>query len=192
MPKSPKDPPLVDVKVTNPITYLKNWWAKVIGNEGVEFGFKIRPLTAIVIAAVIATIGFGVGHFVFPYKIPFFEYQTSPKPVATTTPEVWKETAFIGTLKYSFITKKYFLVTSSSAEAITLSVPENLNLESLVEKRIFAAGSYNKSTRTLIVTDAKDMEVLPKNPVPVPTVTPTPAPTSSPTAIPIPVETATP
>lgn len=23
-----KEPPLVDVKVTNPLTYIKNWWAK--------------------------------------------------------------------------------------------------------------------------------------------------------------------
>lgn len=188
MPKTPKDPPLVDVKVTNPITYFKNWWAKVIGNEGVEFGFKIRPLTAIVIAAVIATIGFGVGRFVFPYKLPFFEYGATGKPAPSQTPEVWKETAFIGTLKYSFITRKYFLVTSTSSEAISLSVPENLNLEALVEKRVFAEGSYNKATRTLIVSDAKDMEVLPKNPVPIPTITPIPSPTSSSFPEPVPTQ----
>ena len=168
-----EDAPLVFLKVTNPITYIKKWWASVTRNEGIDFRFRIRPLTAIALTAVIATIGFGVGNFVLPYKLPFFEY-TNPSP--TAVPSEWKETAFIGTLKYSELTKKFFLITSSSSEAITLQVPENTNLTKLVEKRIFATGSYNKSQKILIVSDAKDMEILPKSPVPVPTVSPTPTP----------------
>ena len=38
--KLPSDPPLVDVKVTNPVTYFKKWWAKIIGNEGIDFRLK--------------------------------------------------------------------------------------------------------------------------------------------------------
>ena len=160
-----------------------------MGNEGIDFRFRIRPLTAIAIAAVIASIGFGVGNFVLPYKLPFFEYKT-PKPSATPKPVEWKETAYIGTLKYSEITEKFFLVTSSSAEAITLDVPDNINLTPLIEKRILAAGNYNKSQRILVVADAKDLEVLPKSPVPIPTNSPTAAP--SPTPIPSPTPTLSP
>lgn len=167
-----QDPPLVSLRVTNPITYIKKWWASVTRNEGIDFRFRIRPLTAIALTAVIASIGFGVGNIVLPYKLPFFEYNN---PTPSPTPSEWKETAFIGTLKYSELTKKFFLITSSSSEAITLQVPENINFTKLVEKRIFAAGSYNKSQKVLIVLDAKDMEVLPKSPVPIPTVSPTPA-----------------
>jgi len=41
------EPLLVDVKVTNPVTYLRRWWEKVIGNEGISLSVKIHPLTAI-------------------------------------------------------------------------------------------------------------------------------------------------
>lgn len=186
-PKKREDPPLVFLKVTNPITLLKKWWKSVIGNEGIDFRFRIRPLTAIAIVAVIASIGFGVGNFVLPYKLPFFEYK-SPGPSPTPTPAEWKETAYTGTLKYSEATKKFFLVTTSSSEAITLDVPENINLTPLIEKRILATGNYSKAKRVLVVTDAKDLEVLPKSPVAVPTNTPTPtsipAPTESPSPTP--------
>jgi len=64
MPENPvpdQDPPLVDVKVTNPVTYLKKWWNKVIGNEGMEFRFRVKPLTAIAISLVVVTVAFGLG-----------------------------------------------------------------------------------------------------------------------------------
>lgn len=184
-PKKKEDTPLVFLKVTNPITYIKKWWKNIIGNEGIDFRFRIRPLTAIALTIIIASIGFGVGNFVLPYKLPFFEYAT-PRPTASPKPEEWKETAYIGTLKYSEATQKFFLVTSSSAEAITLDIPDNIDLTSLIEKRIIAAGNYSKAQRKLVVTDAKDMEVLPKSPVPIPTVTasPTIAPTETPTPSP--------
>ncbi len=136
-----EEPPLVAVRVTNPVTYLKIWWKKVIGNEGVSFSFKIKPLTAIAITVVVASIAFGVGRFVIPFTIPFFE---SAKILPSPTPEPWKETAFIGTLQYSAITGRYYLIVSSSAEAINLEVPQNIDLKSMVSKRIFATGSYNK------------------------------------------------
>ncbi|MBI4157726.1 hypothetical protein HY502_02670 [Candidatus Woesebacteria bacterium] len=182
-----EDPPLIFLQVTNPIKYIKKWWASVTRNEGIDFRFRIRPLTAIALAAVIASIGFGVGNIVLPYKLPFFEYSATPTPA----PVEWRETAYIGTLKYSEATKKFFLVTSSSSEAITLNVPENINLTKLIEKRILVAGSYSKSQRVLIIADAKDMEVLPKSPVPVPTVPSTSTPSSfpAPTFFPPPTQT---
>ncbi len=184
------DPPLVDVKVTNPVTYIKKWWAKIIGNEGVDFALHIKPLTAIIISLAIASVGFGFGRFVLPFELPFFRYidntLSSPTPQPTDEP-VWKDTAFTGTLQYSDATNKYYLVTTSS-EAITLEVPENIDLADLVSKRILAAGSYNKSIKLLKVTDAKDMEVLPKKAIPVPTSTPeptaTPEVTTEPTSTP--------
>ncbi len=159
------DPPLIDVKVTNPVTYLKKWWAKIIGNEGIDFRLHFHPLTTMAIALVIITVGFGLGREVDPTPAP------SPTPTSTPEPQL-KDTAFVGTLHYSDPTAKFYLVTTSSAEAITFIVPDTINLESLVGKRIFAAGAYNKSARTLQVADAKDMEILPKTPVPIPTTPP--------------------
>ena len=92
MPDNPvpeQDPPLVDVKVTNPVTYLKKWWNKVIGNEGMEFRFRVKPLTAIAISLVVVTAAFGLGQV---------DSAVTTKPIPTPTPEVWRETAYTGTL----------------------------------------------------------------------------------------------
>ncbi len=172
-----QDPPLVDVKVTNPVTYFKKWWNRIIGNEGLDFRFHIRPLTAFIIAAIIATIGFGVGGVVISDDKP------TPKPQSTETPEeIWKETAYTGNLQFSENNSRYYLLTTSSPEAITLEVPEIVNIDLLVGKRILVIGEYNKSTKVLRVLDLKDLEVLPKTPIPIPTITPTP--TATPEAIP--------
>lgn len=186
-PLTEPDPPLVDVKVTNPVTYFKKVWSKIIGNEGVDLSLHIKPLTAIVISLAIATVGFGFGRFVLPFDLPFFKYidktLESPRPTPTEEP-VWKETAFTGNLQYSNTTTKYYLVTTSS-EAITLNVPDNINLGDLIGKRILAAGSYNKAQRILNISDAKNMEILPKSPIPIPTTPSTPV--SSPITYPTPI-----
>ena len=191
--KTPTDPPLLDVKVTNPITYIKRWWAKIIGNEGMEFRFRIRPLTAIAVSVVVVSLVLGLGRFVLPASIPFFKYNptTGIEPRPTSTPEIWRETAYTGTLQYSTPTKRFYLVTTA-AEAITLEIPENIDLATLVGKRIFASGTYNKSTRILKVSDAKNLEVLSKSPVPIPTVTPIPSVTPEAISSPETSSTATP
>ena len=181
--KKNEDPPLVKLQVTNPITYLKKWWQKMIGNEGMELRFRVRPLTAIAISLVVVTVAFGLGNIVLPFKIPFFEYSEKPSP--TSTPAVdegyWKETGYNGKLRYSEPNDRYYLVTSS-AEAITLDVPETVDLSELVGRKIFAVGQYNKKQRLLKVISASDLEVFPKSPIPIPTIfpTPTPSPTPSP------------
>ena len=185
MPTPNTEPPLV--QVTNPVTYLRRWWDRVMSKEGIDFRFTIHPITAILISAVIATIGFGVGRFVLPesVKVPFFEFGTPPTYRPTSSPlSEWKETAFTGKLQYSVSTQKYFLITTS-AEAITLEVPANLNLLPLVSKRIMAVGIYNKTTKLLKVSDVKDLEVLPNTPIPIPTIEPTVIPTNIPTETPL-------
>lgn len=172
-----KELPLVDLKVTNPILYLKTWWRRIIGNEGIEFRIRVRPLTAIAISLIIVTVSFGLGRFVLPFKIPFFQYKVSPTP--TPTPDPFRETAFSGTLRFIKANGKYYLITTSS-EAITLEVPENVDLDELIGERILATGKYNQETRTLLVEETSDLEILPKQVVPIPTTTPTPSPTPSP------------
>jgi hypothetical protein len=173
-----EDPPLVSLKVTNPVTYLKRWWKRVATNEGVDFRFRVRPLTAIAIAVAVTLVltgtGFSLGRITFPIPSPIIKYvpQLGPSP----TPDPWKETAFTGSLKFTSSTQKYYLVTTS-AEAITLNVPSNIDLSKFVGKRILASGNYNKSTRILDVKDAQDLEVLPTKAMTIPTLTPAASPT---------------
>jgi len=180
--------PLVEVKVTNPITYLKNWWKKVISNEGVDFRFRIKPLTAIAMTIIVASLGFGVGRFTLPegIKIPFFKFEDVTNPTPTPTPSSWKETAYTGTLQFSKVAGKFYLMVTSSSELITLEVPENIDLTDYVGKRILAIGNYNKSQKILEVTDAKSLEVLPKTQEIIPTTSPTASPTAEPTTSPTP------
>ena len=120
------EPPLVDLKVTNPVTYIKRWWSKIIGNEGMEFRFRIHPLTTIAIAFVVTSLTLGIGKFALSATIPFLKYEklegilvTDTPKIPTITPDPWRETAFTGTLQYSGPIQKYYLITTSS-EAIAL------------------------------------------------------------------------
>lgn len=164
-----KEPPLV--VVNNPVTYIRIWWQKVMGKEGIDLSFRIHPITAVLMVAVASTIGFGAGRFTIPdgVEIPFLRFNNAVVASPSAAPSSWKETAFIGKLQYSVTTSKFFLITTSS-EAITLDTPNNLDLLTLVGKRIMAVGEYNKIEKKLKVFDAKDLEVLPKSPVPVPTI----------------------
>jgi hypothetical protein len=178
-----KDPPLFSMQVTNPVTYIKLWWNKVIGNEGVKLTLQIKPLTAIVIALFLSGAGYGVGRITLPAPLDRLLPAVTPKPTPSPTPDPWRETAFTG--KVQMTNDQYFLVTSSD-EAITLQVPSNINLKSLIGKRLMVVGNYNKSTRILIVTGTADLEILPTTPLPIPTNKPTPTPSISPNLEPLP------
>lgn len=172
-----KEPPLVDVKVTNPITYIKSWWKKIIGNEGIEVKVKVRPLTAIAISIILITVTLGIGYFKLPFKIPFFEYGIKEESFPPNP--IFRETAFSGTLRYDALKRKYYLLTESS-EAINLTVPKNIGLNEFKGRRIFATGYYYDDTHTLKVESATDLELLPKEVETIPTTAPTIAPTQTP------------
>ncbi len=181
-----EEKPLVDVKVTNPITYIKSWWRKIIGKEGIELKIKVRPLTAIAIAIIVVTVTLGIGYFKFPFKIPFFEYKVKEEAL----PKIFfRETAFSGTLSYDQPNEQYYLITES-AEAIKLEVPENIDLKDFIGRRILTTGKYYQDTRTLKVYSASDLELLPKESETIPTTVPTAPP--EPTATPLPTNTPTP
>ncbi len=172
-----KEPPLINLQVTNPVTYIKKWWKSILGNEGIDFHFKIKPLTAIALTAVIMSFGFGLGRLTISTSQPYIQY-SSPTPTPTSNP--WRETAFSGILKYSKLNSRFYLLTATS-EAINLEVPKNIDLNKLTDKRIFATGTYNENNRTLVVTETQDLEILP--------IQVTPIPTSVPQTTPIPSET---
>ncbi len=172
-----KELPLVSLQVTNPVTYLKSWWRRVMGDEGIDFHFKIKPLTAIALAIVFATFGFGVGRFSLSTKQPYIQYVPVISPAPTPTPNPWRQTAFSGSLRFSRLSQRYYLITSAS-EAISLEIPANVDLSKLIGRRIFATGKYNEKQRILQVDQASDLEVLPRKiqSVPVVTLTVTPTP----------------
>lgn len=168
-------PPIVNLQIYNPVTYIKYWWKRVVANEGVDLRFRIRPLTAIAITVAISGSGFFVGRITFPAGSPIVKYvpQLGPSP----TPNPWQDTAFSGILRLA--SGKYYLAVSD-ALAINLEVPTNINLAKYVGRRIFATGLYNRTTNILHVTNASDLEILPTQAISIPTLPPssTPVPPS--------------
>ena len=172
--------PLVQVTVSNPIAKFQNWVSKLISNEGVDLKIRIHPLTAMFVAGIIAAGGFGLGRFSLPPESPLVKYVPQLVEVPTPTPNIWRETAFSGLLRYSSATKKFYLEITS-AEAITLEVPATVILTKYVGRRIFATGNLNIQTGVLFVTDATDLELLPTQQNLIPTIMVSPTPTSTPT-----------
>lgn len=179
-------PDLLNVKVTNPLVYIKYWWKRILANEGLDMKIRAKPLTVFGLAIIIFSGVFGLGGIVFPKFFPWMKFNnntivnTSPTP----QPEILKDTALKGTLtKTNTKPVKFYLITTST-EAVTLEIPVGFNLTSLVGKRILAVGTYDSKNKILEVEDIQDLEVLSTTPVPIPTVIPTPKPTEAPTPIP--------
>ena len=178
-------PDLVNLKVTNPLVYIKYWWKRIMANEGIEVKFKAKPLTVFGVALIGFTLLFGIGGVVLPVFFPWMKFNNSivTNPTNTPTPEILKDTALKGTLtKTNTNPPKFYLITTST-EAVTLEIPVGFNLSTLVGKRILAVGTYDSKNKVLEVEDIQDLEVLSTTPVPIPTTTPTPKPTETPVPI---------
>lgn len=187
-------PDLLNVKVTNPLVYIKYWWKRIMANEGVDLRLKVKPITAIAFAIIAFSLAFGLGGVVFPFAFPWLKINNEVvKATPTPTPEIiWKDTALKGTLTKTNTNPIRFYLVTTSTEAVTLEVPAGFNLITLVGKRILAVGTYNSKDKVLEVEDIQDLEVLPTKPVPIPTSQPTPTPTPSPNPTPTPTPSPTP
>lgn len=174
-------PDLVNLKVTNPLVYIKYWWKRIMANEGIEVKFKAKPLTVFGVALIAFSLAFGLGGVVLPTFFPWMKINGGVATTSTPTPqpELLKDTALKGTLtKTNTNPVKFYLITTST-EAVTLEIPVGFNLSTLVGKRILAVGTYDSKNKVLEVEDIQDLEVLSTTPVPIPTTTPTPKPTET-------------
>lgn len=168
------EPDLINFRVSNPVTYLRLWWKKIMSKEGIDFRFRIHPVTAVIVAAIIAAGSFGVGRSELFASVPVLK---NILPTPSPTPNPFRDTAYAGILRKS---GNNFYLQTGDGQAVNLIIPNNVNLNNLIGKRIFATGSFNVVTGYLTVIDATDLEVLPVSPVPVPTDTPAPTITPAP------------
>ncbi len=130
-----EDPPLVSLKVTNPVTYFKIWWKRIIANEGIDFRFRIKPLTAIAIAVVIVSVLTGTGFTIARYySVPLIVPNSFVNIVSYT-----------GTIQKS--DNQYILITQSSQAFILKSSTQDLN--KLVDKKVLVTGKLNNQTNTI-------------------------------------------
>ena len=145
------DPPLVDIEVTNPITYFKKWWKRIIGNEGIrmKWSLEIKPLTAFLLVAFVVSGGI---------TIKLLNKIKSETPVIKHIPsfgsEVPVKRAFSGYLEKSG-KDEYFLITSN--EVITPANDTNIYLEPFIGKKVLVTGMYSEETKTLKVEEIKEI-----------------------------------
>lgn len=138
-----------------------------MGNEGIEFRLKIKPVTALAIATIAFSLAFGLGAAT--------TQNTAPSSTPTPTPNLWKETALKGVVKQ--VGSQFFLLTTGD-EAITLQTASDA--ASFINRKVLVVGNYNQKQKTLIVTDIQNLDALPSStPTPIPTETPIPVPTSN-------------
>lgn len=143
VPEGKGDPPLVNVgvKVTNPVTYLKNWFRRIIGNEAITI--RVKTVTALMIAVILASGGI---------TLTLLNYLKSTVPVVKYIPSVatspGKQTAFSGTFVKT--DNAYFLVANTDT-VITLSLPSNIDAQDINGKRVLVTGEYHEDTKVLYV-----------------------------------------
>lgn len=143
-----KDPPLVDLKITNPVTYLKNWLGKLLKNQDIDIRIKIKPFaTLALIAAFSAT--FGVG------------YNLGIKSAAkvlfpNSSPILHREVDYEGVIQKSNSGQYYLKLSNGSLWSLKDPLNE-INFESLVNQKVILKGN---------LTSQKDLievkEVLPQ------------------------------
>ncbi|QQG47045.1 MAG: hypothetical protein HY044_02800 [Candidatus Woesebacteria bacterium] len=177
MTPNPSDiPPLLTI--TNPVTYLKSWWKKVMSNEGVDLRLKIKPLTAIGIASLIAVSGFSLGRIGNFANTQVAKYIPQLAVTPTPSPNPWVNGAYLGVLQRGSNGNLYLI--TKSAEALLLDYPQNSKLPQYIGKKILASGKFNTQTKVLFVEDATALEIILQT-QPVPTSSPSPMPLQTPT-----------
>lgn len=128
-----KEQPLLDIKVTNPVAYIKTWWRRVMGREGIDFRFRIKPITAIGLAVVFSLVGFGTNK------------------LSLHVVDIRKDRAMIGRLYYSNTAQKHYLITKDST-VISLTLPAYFDAGSFYKLDVLVEGKFSPNKNDLTVT----------------------------------------
>ncbi len=146
------EPPLVNLQVTNPLTYLKHWWQKIIGDEGVYLTLKIKPLVAIGTVLVIVGGSYGIA------QLAAWQALKQTPIVGQYLVESGRQAALTGRLHYHPSNNTYYLL-SFDLEAVRLSNIKNPNpITPLVNHSVLVVGEWFESTRELKVESVSLVE----------------------------------
>ncbi len=133
-------PPVIDLKVTNPVTYLKLWWKKIMSGEGISI--RIHPVTAVLIAISVTGGSFFLGRYLQLRSDLLEKYLPQFAGINSI------EAAFTGSLYASEGT--YFL-TQSESQSIRIKAT-NQNLSPYLSQKVFVSGKFDPLTRSLTLT----------------------------------------
>lgn len=135
------DPPIFTIR--NPIIYIKRWWNKTLAKEGVDFklGFKIRPITAVLIASIIISGGVSSGITALVLKTFF----------PTSSPILHRQIIQQGIIQTG--TGGFYLASSDSSIWKLKPKKPNVNLSDQVGKQVTVTGNLTKETNLIEVSE---------------------------------------
>lgn len=133
-------PPVIDLKITNPVTYLKLWWRKIMSGEGISI--RIHPITAILIALSVTGGSFVLGRYMQLRSDLIEKYLPQFAGINSV------DAAFTGTL---YSAEGLYYVTQAESQSIRLK-PATMNMSPFISQRVFVSGKFDPLTRTLTIT----------------------------------------
>lgn len=83
-----EDPPMVDLKVTNPVTYFKKWVGRFLKNQDINLHLRIKPFATIGLILAFTAVGgtaFSIGRYFFPNSSPIFHREVMYQGMVQTT-----------------------------------------------------------------------------------------------------------
>lgn len=145
------DPPLVDVKVTNPVTYFKKWLASLLKNEGIDIHIKIKPLTVITALAALS-ITYGAG-----YNLGLKQASSALFP--NSSPILHRAIIYQGVIQLSD-NGQYYLSLPDNTLWILRPTSSNINLANYANKLVTVKGNLTSEKNVINVTEVIGFEKL--------------------------------
>lgn len=134
------DPPMVDLKVTNPVTYFKKWIGKFLNNQDIDLRLKIKPFATIGLILAFGMVGgtfFSIGRYLFPNSSPIFHRAISLEGI------IQKSSS-----------EKYYLKSENNLWTLKPKPPITLTtLNSSVNKQVTVKGNLTKEANLVEVSE---------------------------------------
>lgn len=150
------DPPLVDLKVTNPVTYFKKWVYKFLKNQDIDIRLKIKPFATIGLILAFTTVSgvsFNIGRMFFPNSSPILHRSI------TLQGEVQKSES-----------GQYYLALPDNTLWTLKPKTTNINLSNVVNKQVLVKGNMTAEANVVEVAEViafdKPAPITPNNPIP--------------------------
>ncbi|TSC88227.1 MAG: Uncharacterized protein G01um10147_132 [Microgenomates group bacterium Gr01-1014_7] len=159
-----KDPPMLNIFFTNPVTYFRKWVDKLIKNQDIDLRLKIKPFATAGLILTFTVVGggaFTIGRYFFPYSSPIFHRQV-------VYPGIIQKGESGG----------YVLQTSDSVMWKLKSKHNNINLSNLDGKAVVITGNLTTENYLIEVSEVivADSPSQPAPPIPSPTLPNSPLP----------------
>lgn len=152
------DPPMVDLKVTNPVSYFKKWVDHLLKNQDIDIHLRIKPFATIGLFLAFAAVGsttFSIGRYLFPNSSPILHRQV----------------VYTGTIKQEGT--QSLLVLANSTQWKLKPKASEINLSNLSGRQVVVTGNLNAQpnlidvSEVIVAENPSPSSVEPQLPVPV-------------------------